>query len=452
MDMQKNLVLLLFCLITHPVIADYSCNIFNTQDALSICNERIKFSKKINLPPDSSEFGIFYDQSDKLTKLVKNGEYLNASKVFNDYKDGYFLKKSFFGGKVPFEQDYKLLSKVALNLNENYQTEADELEKILIRLNRKLNNSDITKSEGQDILQKVIEFKEQLRFDYRSHQILRFRKFKEPILADIEHLIPQTSKALRNYSKRIKIPFINDSNNSDSSTSSSTQLTWVKFFAYVFFGLVILGIFMMSKSKDESPPPPPVDDSERRRLLALWKKRVTRIKRANSMLTKYLDNDTGYFSNYQENYWLSQHKKLLDEISGQSYGKIGLSDSDINAIKQFVSNYKKTANLRNKFNTAFVSSELKKYSSFFDNIEGRKLDEQQRTAVVTDEDNNLIIAGAGSGKTTTIVGKVHYILDKYKVKPEEILLISFTKDTAVDLLLKLYRCIQDFVPLVATSR
>jgi len=55
--MQKNLMLLLFCLITHPVIADYSCNIFNTQGAFSTCNERIKFSKKINLPSDSSEFG-----------------------------------------------------------------------------------------------------------------------------------------------------------------------------------------------------------------------------------------------------------------------------------------------------------------------------------------------------------------------------------------------------------
>lgn len=430
--MQRKLMLLLFCLITPTVSANYSCNIFNAQDAFSMCNERVEFSKKINLPTDSSEFGIFYDQSDKLKKLVKNSEYLHASKVFNDYKDEYFLKKSFFGGKVPFEQDYKLLSKVARNLNENYQTEADELENTLIHLNRKLNNSDITKSEGRDALQKVIEFKEQLIVDYRSHQILRFRKFKEPIFADIGHLIPQTSNALRNYSKRIKIPFINDSSNSDSSISSSTQLTWVKFFAYVFFGLVVLGMFMMPKSKDE-PPPPPVDDSERRRLLALWKKRVTRIKRANSMLAKYLNNDTGYFSNYQENYWLSQHKKLLDEISGQSYGKVGLSDSDINTIKQFVSNYKNTANLRKKFNAAFISSELKKYNAFFDNIEGRKLDEQQRTAVVTDEDNNLIIAGAGSGKTTTIVGKVHYILDKYKVKPEEVLLISFTKASATDL-------------------
>jgi DNA helicase-4 len=186
----------------------------------------------------------------------------------------------------------------------------------------------------------------------------------------------------------------------------------------------------MSKSKDESPPPPPVDDSERRRLLALWKKRVTRIKRANSMLANYLSNDTGYFSNYQENYWLSQHKKLLNEISGQSYGNIGLNDSDINAIKKFISHYKDTSSLRKKFNVSFVNSEIKTYSDFFDNIEERELDSQQRKAVVTDEDNNLIIAGAGSGKTTTIVGKVHYILDRYKVKPEEVLLISYTRRSA----------------------
>jgi len=40
----------------------------------------LSFLNKINLPPDSSEFGIFYDQSDKLKKLVKSRNYLGASK------------------------------------------------------------------------------------------------------------------------------------------------------------------------------------------------------------------------------------------------------------------------------------------------------------------------------------------------------------------------------------
>ena len=66
-------------------------------------------------------------------------------------------------------------------------------------------------------------------------------------------------------------------------------------------------------------------------------------------------------------------------------------------------------NLRSEYNQKFIREEL-----------------QQRTAIITDEDDNLIIAGAGSGKTTTIVGKFKYIIDRYKAKPEEILLISFT--------------------------
>lgn len=67
----------------------------------------------------------------------------------------------------------------------------------------------------------------------------------------------------------------------------------------------------------------------------------------------------------------------------------------------------------------------------FDNIEGRVMDDQQRGCIVKDEVSNLVIAGAGSGKTTTIVGKVKYLLAKgYKEKPDEILVLSFTNASA----------------------
>lgn len=43
--------------------------------------------------------------------------------------------------------------------------------------------------------------------------------------------------------------------------------------------------------------------------------------------------------------------------------------------------------------------------------------------------NTLVIAGAGSGKTSTIVGKVNYFINNKIYKPEEILIISFTNET-----------------------
>jgi DNA helicase-4 len=38
------------------------------------------------------------------------------------------------------------------------------------------------------------------------------------------------------------------------------------------------------------------------------------------------------------------------------------------------------------------------------------LDDDQRRAILTDEDYCLVIAGAGAGKTTTVAAKVKYLV------------------------------------------
>lgn len=62
------------------------------------------------------------------------------------------------------------------------------------------------------------------------------------------------------------------------------------------------------------------------------------------------------------------------------------------------------------YNQSYVFTQKEKLKEYFDNIEGKKLDDQQRTALITDEYSNLILAGAGSGKTLTILGKVKYLI------------------------------------------
>lgn len=63
-------------------------------------------------------------------------------------------------------------------------------------------------------------------------------------------------------------------------------------------------------------------------------------------------------------------------------------------------------------------------------VEGKNLDTQQVDCITDESHNALVIAGAGSGKTTTIIGKVKYLLHTGKCSPEEILLLSFTKKSA----------------------
>jgi len=85
-----------------------------------------------------------------------------------------------------------------------------------------------------------------------------------------------------------------------------------------------------------------------------------------------------------------------------------------------------------KLNEIFIKETLERQKEFFDNIDGKSLDIQQRMAIVIDELHNLVIAGAGSGKTLTILGKVAYLL-KCGTSPQEILLIAFTKKSAGEL-------------------
>ena len=62
-----------------------------------------------------------------------------------------------------------------------------------------------------------------------------------------------------------------------------------------------------------------------------------------------------------------------------------------------------------------------------------KLDEEQRRVVLSDEDYTLVVAGAGAGKTTTMAAKVKYLVEKRGVKPEQILVISYTNKAVGEL-------------------
>lgn len=65
------------------------------------------------------------------------------------------------------------------------------------------------------------------------------------------------------------------------------------------------------------------------------------------------------------------------------------------------------------------------------------LDKYQEQAVLA-EGNILLIAGAGSGKTFTIVQKVNYLINNLHYKEEEILIISFTNKSVEDIKKKIY--------------
>ena len=66
-------------------------------------------------------------------------------------------------------------------------------------------------------------------------------------------------------------------------------------------------------------------------------------------------------------------------------------------------------------------------------VENHPLDREQRKAIYDPARFNLTVAGAGSGKTTTILGKILYLLQSGFASPPEILVLSFTHDSATEL-------------------
>ena len=72
-------------------------------------------------------------------------------------------------------------------------------------------------------------------------------------------------------------------------------------------------------------------------------------------------------------------------------------------------------------------------------IGGYPLDKEQFKIATSKDKELLVVAGAGSGKTFTIIGRIWYLINIKKVKPEEILCISYTKEASTSLKNKLLK-------------
>ncbi|WP_277297118.1 UvrD-helicase domain-containing protein [Succinatimonas hippei] len=74
-----------------------------------------------------------------------------------------------------------------------------------------------------------------------------------------------------------------------------------------------------------------------------------------------------------------------------------------------------------------------KYKEFFENAENYPLTVEQRLAVIRNNDYNLILAAAGTGKTSVIVAKALYLVVSKQAQPKDILILAYNKNAAEEL-------------------
>lgn len=146
---------------------------------------------------------------------------------------------------------------------------------------------------------------------------------------------------------------------------------------------------------------------------------------------KTYNSDSHYFT-YSEMEQFKQSLQAVEILSKTVLPKyeeyLGVEE------KNLLSLYNSIELERKVHNEDFIRRELTDNKTYFDTVLGSyPLDPQQRDSIVKLEDNCLVIASAGSGKTSTILGKAKYLVEKRNIDPSKILLITYTRKAANEL-------------------
>ncbi len=134
---------------------------------------------------------------------------------------------------------------------------------------------------------------------------------------------------------------------------------------------------------------------------------------------------------------IQKHERLYGEVHRRTktfLSTLGIINKELKAnLDTFIELFNGYPEQLRKHNENFAIVESKAIGECINPVEGFNLDDQQLAAIAYDVRTRLVIAGAGTGKTTTIVGLLKHLLRSGKVLPEEVLVLSFTNASVDDL-------------------
>lgn len=151
------------------------------------------------------------------------------------------------------------------------------------------------------------------------------------------------------------------------------------------------------------------------------------IRAADAVIDQVLRADL-YISEFDRNCLVDELRKHVswDENAGaiQYLRHIPELEQQHKRVRRYISGDRREIDARNQH---FVQAELMTWRDWFAQIEKTPLTEEQAKASVIMEDRNLLIAAAGSGKTSTIVAKAAYALAKGYCEAGELLVLTFNR-------------------------
>lgn len=163
--------------------------------------------------------------------------------------------------------------------------------------------------------------------------------------------------------------------------------------------------------------------------LASWASASSaRLLEASRTLQTFLDSDCYLSQRHVANFRATN--PAVPELLRTAHRLAQRGDAETARFAELASNLPATIAKRNQ---TWSAVEQERWRHLFDVVEAAPLTPEQRKAVVDFETRNLLVAAAGSGKSSTIVAKIAYAVRKGLVRPEEVLALAFNRKAATEL-------------------
>ena len=159
----------------------------------------------------------------------------------------------------------------------------------------------------------------------------------------------------------------------------------------------------------------------------------------SDIAVKILDKDWSSF--LKENTYLifddkSRFQELVKQgtkstnIPGYLFWNLKLKSKLKNNLERLECYYTSISN----YNPHFIIKKKKEYEDLFKKG-NLTLDDDQQTAIITDDKHNLVMAGAGSGKTEVLITRIAYLIKRKSdtIKPNRILALAFQNKAASEM-------------------
>jgi DNA helicase IV len=141
----------------------------------------------------------------------------------------------------------------------------------------------------------------------------------------------------------------------------------------------------------------------------------------------------------EDTYLLSQRLyHLLEILESRSaelsslYSKRELFDASLNkSVADSLTTVLRVSEELGRYNAEFVERKKKQYEELWKKSP-IKLDDNQLNAIVKDDKHNLIVAGAGSGKTEVLITRIAYLTERKpdRISPDRILALAYQEKAA----------------------